>query len=110
MKRLAIGALLLATFAYASTPRTGAGQLSTTATQIGDKNDRIALTICNEDSSIAIRCSGLSSTAFSNGLRVSAGNCWTVEAQNNGSNSASADIFCASASGTPSYSYWETTR
>ena len=110
MKRLALAALLFASLAYASTPRTGAGQLSTDATQIGNKDQRTALTVCNEDSTIAIRCSGSASTAFSNGIRVAAGNCWTVEEQHNGSNSAVADMYCASASGTPNYSYWETTR
>lgn len=112
MRKVIVGmaALALAATAYAAQPRTGAGQLSTTALEIGSIDNRVALTVCNEDSTILIRCSGNSATAFSNGIAVSAGNCWTTDEQAGGANSAKERQYCASMSGTPNYSYWETVR
>ena len=96
--------------AYAAPPRAGVVSLTTTAAKVGQKDQRAALTVCNEDTTNRIRCGPSTVTSSAGGIGIAAGSCWTVDQNQGGANSALEDTWCVATSGTITASYWETVK
>ena len=78
--KLTLGALLIATLAFASNFRTGqVSVLTSAASAIGSTAGRVSLTITNTDTANPVYCGPTSAVTSSTGLKIPFGAAFTID-------------------------------